>query len=98
MDDQTTRWGVGLAVTVSIAAIGTIIQAFRNMSAKILALHKRIDAVKDDYVRRDDLDKHMAGLEKMFDLKTDQLTEEITELRDDLREHNKRVIDALSRR
>ena len=96
--DENARWGVGIFVTIFLATGGAIVAAFRGVSGKISALHVRVDEVKKDYVRRDDLAVHMDSLEKTFSVKTEQLTEEVSELRDDLREHNRAVLAALSNR
>ncbi len=48
-----------------------LIAAFRNVYQKISrgdsALHKRIDEVKDDYVRQDHLDSHIGHLNRRLD-------------------------------
>lgn len=79
------EWAVGLLVTLGLAVIG----AFRNLAAKMsdgdAKLHKRIDDVKDNYVRRADLDDRL-----------EPLNTQVRELRGELKDYNERVIDALA--
>ena len=95
--DESARWGVGIFVTIFLATGGAIVAAFRGVSGKISALHVRVDEVKKDFVRRDDLSLHLDGLEKTVSIKTDNLSDEIGNLREDLRENHKTVLAALSK-
>lgn len=76
------QWLVGVAVTVVVAIGGIAIGAFRAMSNRLDAvakdmrasikdgddaLHERINRVRDDYVRRVDLDGHLARIDKKLD-------------------------------
>lgn len=67
---ETTVWTAGVAITI-LAAQGTLLrwvivrlredrEASHNRDAE---LHHRINEVKDDYVRRDDLMTHIGRLE-----------------------------------
>lgn len=67
---ETTIWTAGIAITI-LAAQGTLLrwvivrlredrESSHNRDAE---LHHRINAVKDDYVRRDDLMTHIGRLE-----------------------------------
>lgn len=85
MDDDGIRWAIGLAVTVVIFVISTTVATIRNFSAKIAKVHERIDKVKDGYVRRDDLDARL-----------DPITQQLTELRQEVRSGNDRVVTALA--
>ena len=64
MTADDLRWIVGIALTTVLAVAGMLVAAFRAIAVKIEAhiavLHGRVNKVKDDYVRRDDMDKHMA--------------------------------------
>lgn len=67
MTADDLRWIIGIAVT-AVVAVGTMLAAaFRNLSghinAQVAVLHGRVNKVKDDYVRRDDLDKHLARID-----------------------------------
>lgn len=72
------RWIIGIAVTVVISVGGLLAAAFRSISSRIdtqmvslrahadtqvAELHGRVNKVKDDYVRRDDMDKHMTRID-----------------------------------
>ena len=58
---------IGVLVTILIFGCGTLIAAFRSvyktMEAGDDALHERVNRVRDEYVRRVDLDTHMARIE-----------------------------------
>ncbi|TPN57178.1 hypothetical protein [Mesorhizobium sp. B1-1-7] len=57
---------IGIAGTI-VAIIGAIVASHRSTGDKIQkgddALHERINRVRDEYVRRVDLDGHMARME-----------------------------------
>lgn len=64
---EDIKWVVGLGFSfVSMATA-----AFFNLSARIKsgdeALHARINKVRDDYVRREDLNGHINRLERNVD-------------------------------
>lgn len=83
------KWLIGIAVTFGLALIG----AFKSLSKSIKdgddALHERINRTRDDYVRRVDLDVHMA-----------QLRGDVKELKNETREStsetNKRLDQVLA--
>jgi hypothetical protein len=58
-------------VAAGVAIIGGIIVRDRYVAKSIrdgdAELHSRINKVKDDYVRRDDLDKHLERIEHKLD-------------------------------
>lgn len=39
----------------------------REIKSSVDPLHERVNRVRDEYVRRDDLDGHLARLDKRFD-------------------------------
>jgi len=93
--DSDLKWIVGIGLSLTLGMITTLIAAFRNLANKISIsnrdLYLRIDRVKEQYVRRDDLDGHLK-----------RLGEEIHELRSQLAEQSKqsreqsdRVIEAI---
>lgn len=76
------QWLIGVSLTVVLSVAGIAAGAFRAMSARLdrqtekLAraigdgddkLHERINRVRDDYVRRVDLDGHLSRFDKNFD-------------------------------
>ncbi len=88
MDDQI-RWLVGIVVSAGLALVAALIGSFRNLAARISTgsreLHRRIDRVKDDYVRRDDLDGHIQRLDG-----------NLRDLREEMREYHKQILSALN--
>ncbi len=80
------KWLIGLGMTLVLAASATIIGAFRGTSAKITAVHNRIDKVKDDYVRREDLDGHIQRIEG-----------NLRELRDEIRANHAQLLSAMTK-
>lgn len=67
------QWLIGIGVILSLAMAGYVINAFRSfrgdmqkisdkLSASSADLHKRIDHVKDNYVRQDHFDKQFSDL------------------------------------
>lgn len=81
MDDDEIRWATGLAVTVVIFVISTIVATVRNFSARIAKAHERLDKVKDDYVRRDDLDARL-----------DPLVKQVDQLREDMNRNSEQLL------
>lgn len=76
------QWLVGISVTVVLAIGGIAIGAFRAMSNRLDRvakdmqasirdgddkLHERVNRVRDEYVRRVDLDGHLARIDKKLD-------------------------------
>ena len=82
------KWFIGIAVTVTLALVGLIVGTFRNLASKISKsngeLHARIDDVKERYVRRDDLDGHIRRLDQ-----------NMREIREELKENHRQVLDAI---
>ncbi|MBC8718714.1 hypothetical protein [Ochrobactrum sp. Marseille-Q0166] len=78
------KWLIGIAVTFGLA----LIAAFRSLSASMKAgddaLHERINRIRDDYLRRVDLDGHVSQLR-------DGMKELRDETRDSAKETNKRL-------
>ncbi|WP_147112066.1 hypothetical protein [Tateyamaria sp. syn59] len=87
---EDLKWVIGIAMTITLFFGTALIGAFRNLSNKITArtaaLHDRIDDVKEKYVRRDDLDGHIKRLDSR-----------VQEIRDEMRENHRQVIDAITR-
>lgn len=85
------KWVVGIAISLTVAFATTIVAAFRNLSNRISSgnrdVHKRIDDVKDDYVRRDDLNGHI-----------DRIDKNLRELRDETRQNHQQLLEALTRK
>jgi len=87
------KWIIGISASMIVSFIIALIAAFRSLSEKINAgdtqLHERVNRVKDDYVRRIDLDGHVNQLrEGMKELKD--------ETRDSAKETNKRLDQVLA--
>lgn len=76
------QWLVGVSLTTVLAIASIAFTAFRAMSARLdravdklehamsegdANLHERINKVRDTYVRRDDLNQHLAGIDKKLD-------------------------------
>lgn len=91
MSDDQLRWIVGISITVAIFATGTLIAAFRALASRIDTakddakkgddtLHDRVNRVRDEYVKRVDLDGHMARMET-----------NVKELRDETREGTREI-------
>lgn len=85
------KWVIGVAVSLTVTLVTALIAAFRNLANRISTgnrdLHKRVDDVKDKYVRRDDLDGHI--------LRIDQ---NVRELRDEMRENHRQLLEAVTRK
>lgn len=93
------QWLIGTALTVLLATAGMLIAAFRALSAKIDSsnasqteqikegddkLHERINRVRDEYVKRIDLDGHLGRIDQT-----------LREMRDEWRDMNRTIIAAL---
>lgn len=87
--DPELKWVIGIAVTLSIVFTTSILGAFRSLASRISQgnkdLHARVDAVKENYVRRDDLDDHIRRIESG-----------IRDIKEDNRQNHKQVMDFLA--
>lgn len=85
------RWVIGVAVSLTVTLVTALIAAFRNLANRISTgnrdLHKRVDDVKDKYVRRDDLDGHITRIER-----------NLQEIRDENRENHRQLLEAVTRK
>lgn len=92
------KWLMGLSVTILLAFGGVLFTAFRNLTGKIErgddALHDRISQVKEDYVRRVDLDSHLGRLDK----NVDDLRGEIRQSRAEMNQRLDALIAATAKR
>ena len=106
------KWLIGTAVVLILSFSGTIITAFSNLSTRIkkgddaLAalqkqeddrLHERINRVRDEYVRRDDLDKDITMLERGLDQLRNEMRETTKSLREDMRANTAATNDRLDK-
>ncbi|KAA9370912.1 hypothetical protein [Ochrobactrum quorumnocens] len=90
---EDIKWLIGLAVSLGGTFTVALIATFRSLSASIKAgddqLHERVNRVRDEYVRRVDLDDHVkqlrVGMKEMRD-----------ETREGLKETNKRLDQVLA--
>lgn len=84
------RWVIGVAVSLTVTLVTAVIAAFRNLANRISTgnrdLHKRVDDVKDKYVRRDDLDGHITRIER-----------NLQEIRDENRENHRQLLAAVTK-
>ncbi|WP_313026620.1 hypothetical protein [Brucella sp.] len=87
------KWLIGTAITLSLFFGGALLTAFRSLSASIKSgddqLHERVNRVRDEYVRRVDLDDHVRQLR-------DGMKEMRDETREGLKETNKRLDQVLA--
>ena len=98
------RWLIGTAITLATFFGGALIAAFRSLSASQKSaedrlgaaikdgddqLHERVNRVRDEYVRRVDLDDHVRQLR-------DGMKEMRDETREGLKETNKRLDQVLA--
>jgi hypothetical protein len=60
---EGAKWVIGVVLTAGGLIIAGFYRLGSKMSGQHTTLHKRIDDVKDKYVRRDDFDKHITRLE-----------------------------------
>lgn len=73
---EEVKWLIGVEITIALAVFGVVIAAFYRLSDSIRKgdddLHARINDVREEYVRRSDLDGHMLRIDTaMRDLKSD---------------------------
>lgn len=76
MSDEAMRWFIGIEITVAVAFASALLAAFYRLSDAIRkgddALHTRVNDIRDEYVRRTDLDGHMQRIDNsMHDLRSD---------------------------
>lgn len=94
MDDSGIGLGplVGWGLTVLSIVGGVILrdrQVMQSISDGDDKLHSRVDKVKDEYVRRDDLASHIARIEKSVDEVKDGMREQRSE-----QQHTNERLDA----
>ena len=86
--DADLKWLIGIAVTLCVAFTASLIAAFRNLANKLSnhseKVHNRIDKVKEDYVRRDDLNGHI-----------DRIDENIKTLRKETNDNHQKLLQAI---
>lgn len=94
--NEEIKWLIGIGVTMVLAFGGMLIGSFRNLSARIAAgddrLHERVNRVRDEYVRRDDLDGHL----QRIDGNVNELRREIREGQVDTQRRLDRLLDRVS--
>ncbi|MDH7787629.1 uncharacterized protein YlxW (UPF0749 family) [Ochrobactrum sp. 19YEA23] len=90
---EDLKWLMGTAVTLIVFFSGALIAAFRSLSKSQKdgddQLHDRVNRVRDEYVRRVDLDDHVKQLR-------DGMKEMRDETREGLKETNKRLDQVLA--
>ena len=86
--DADLKWLIGIVVTPCVAFTASLIAAFRNLANKLSnhseKVHNRIDKVKEDYVRRDDLNGHI-----------DRIDENIKTLRKETNDNHQKLLQAI---
>lgn len=84
---------IGTAITLCLFFGGALLTAFRSLSASIKSgddqLHDRVNRVRDEYVKRVDLDDHVRQLREGMKERRD-------ETREGLKETNKRLDQVLA--
>jgi septal ring factor EnvC (AmiA/AmiB activator) len=95
---EELKWLIGIGITFMIAAFTAISTALYRTNAAMKAgddrLHERVNKVREDYVRRDDLDKHLTRL----DTKLDRIDSKFEQIVNDQQDMNKAVLAALRNR
>ena len=76
MSDEAMRWFIGIEITVAMAFASALLTLFYRLSDAIKkgdnVLHERVNDVRDQYVRRSDLDGHMTRIDgSMRDMRAD---------------------------
>ncbi len=76
---QDLKWSISVAVTTLLAFGDMLITAFRALADRISTgnrdIYLRIDEIKRDYVRRDDLDEDMKRIERTLDKLDDKMNQ-----------------------
>ncbi|MEQ9245374.1 MAG: hypothetical protein RLO21_05235 [Nitratireductor sp.] len=94
MSDEV-KWLIGLAVGLSTFAFGAISTALYRLNSVMKAnddkIHERINRVRDDYVRRDDLERHLQRMDK----KLDKIDDRFEQMLKDQQEMNKAFLSAV---
>ena len=92
---EETKWLIGLLTGGVLTIGGVMIAAFNRLADRITrgdeVLHSRINDVREEYVRRSDLDGHLTRVDVQFrELKT-----EIREQHRDTQQRLDRVLSAV---
>ena len=74
MEISTFQWLAGIGISLLTVAFGMITKALYRLADEMRAenrtAHSRINEVRKEYVRREDLDKHLQSIEKKLDAMT----------------------------
>lgn len=85
------QWALGIVAAIVSTIVTAMIATFRNLAGRISTgnreVHQRIDDIKEKYVRRDDLDGHIQRLDS-----------NVRDLREEMRENHRQVLEVLNRR
>lgn len=76
MSEEAMRWVLGLEITVAVAFVSALLAALYRLADAIKkgddVLHTRVNDIRDEYVRRTDLDRHIQRIDvSMHDLRSD---------------------------
>lgn len=67
MTGEDLKWLIGATVGIVLAFVAAIRRVATKASEGDKVLHKKIDEIKRDYVRRDDMKDFMSRTEKRLD-------------------------------
>lgn len=89
------QWLIGISLTVLVPTAGMLAAAYYRLSDHQRAghreLHRRIDTMRDEYVKRTDLDSHLARLERQQQDMRAEAREFRNEMKDQHRETQRRL-------
>ena len=67
MDFEGAKWVVGVFMALAGLIIGAFYRLAGKMSGQHAEIYRRIDKVKEDYVRRDDYRLHIERQDKQYE-------------------------------
>lgn len=88
MTPDDLKWLIGSFAGMFAVAVGVVVAAFYRLSDKMQEgqddLHHRINGVRDEYVRRTDLDAHLTRIDRT-----------LVDMRHEMRESSKDTVKRL---
>ena len=93
--DELLRWFFGLVAAVLMAIVGWLVKEMRQLAERMGdghdKLHERINRVREEYVRRDDLDGHL----QRIDGNVNELRREIADSHRDVTKRLDAIVERL---
>lgn len=96
--DENIRWALGIVATIFLAFAGFVTRALKSIRDSVKDVDSRVNEVKENYVRRDDLAIQIGSIEKTMTKESELTREAFSDLRTDMARQHGLTIAALTKR